>query len=100
MGLYVVSVTLNVELVGNKYSSMTGIFYGIPWALGEIFLALLAMGIRDYRWYQTVLAAPMVVMIGISFFIPESPRWLISKKKYKEAQDIITKAANFNKVSI
>ena len=79
---------------------MTGIFYQVPWALGEIVLGLLAMGVRDYRWYQTLLAAPMVIMLGIMYFIPESPRWLIRKKKYKEAQDIITKAAKFNGVSL
>ena len=98
MGLFLVSITLNLELVGNKFATMTGIFFEVPWALGEIVLGLLAMGIRDYRWYQTVLAAPMVLMLGVFYFIPESPRWLIRKKKYKEAREIINKAAEFNQV--
>ena len=98
MGLFLVAITLNLELVGNKYATMTGIFFEIPWALGEIVLGVLAMGIRDYRWYQTVLAAPMIVMLGVFYFIPESPRWLIRKKKYKEAREVINQAAKFNKV--
>ncbi|KAJ8312983.1 hypothetical protein KUTeg_010356 [Tegillarca granosa] len=33
-------------------------------------------------------------------FVPESPRWLISKGKYKEAEEIIQKAARVNRVDI
>ena len=100
IGVFAVPFTLLIELVGNKYKTLSGIFFEIPWAIGEISLGLLAMGIRDYRWYQTALTIPCVIMLGVLYFIPESPRWLIQKKKYKEAQMVIQKAADFNQVRI
>ena len=57
------------------------------------------MGIRDYQWFQTALAIPAAVMLLLYFVIPESPRWLIEKKRYKEARKVVERAAKFNKVS-
>ena len=70
----------------------------MPYALGEVLIGLAALGIRDYRWFQTALAIPCILMLGLYFIIPESPRWLISKKRYKEAREVIERAAKFNKV--
>ena len=97
-GVFAIPFTLSVELVGNKYKTIVGALYQVPFALGEILIGLAAMGIRDYRWFQTVLAIPCILMLGLYFIIPESPRWLITKKRYKEAQEIIESAAKFNKV--
>jgi OCT family organic cation transporter-like MFS transporter 4/5 len=77
---------------------MAGLLFQVPFALGEILIGLAAMAIRDYRWFQTALAIPCIVMLGLYIIIPESPRWLISKKRYKEAKQVIESAAKFNKV--
>ena len=98
IGVFAIPFTLNVELVGNKYKTIAGLLYQTPFALGEIVIGLIAIGVRDYRWFQTALAIPCVAMLGLYFIIPESPRWLIKKGKYKEAQKIIKSAAKFNKV--
>ena len=98
MGVFAIPFTLNVELVGLKYKTIVGLLFQVPFAIGEILIGLCAMYVRDYRWFQTALAIPHAVMLLLFFIIPESPRWLIQKKKYKEARKVIESAAKFNKV--
>ena len=98
MGVFAIPFTLNVELVGLKYKTIVGLLFQVPFAIGEILIGLCAMYVRDYRWFQTALAIPHAVMLLLFFVIPESPRWLIQKKKYKEARKVIESAAKFNKV--
>ena len=98
MGVFAIPFTLNVELVGLRYRTIVGLLFQVPFAIGEIIIGLCAMGIRDYRWFQTSLAIPAAVMLLLYFIIPESPRWLIEKKRYKEARKVIESAAKFNKV--
>ena len=98
MGVFAIPFTLNVELVGLRYRTIVGLLFQVPFAIGEIIIGLCAMGIRDYRWFQTSLAIPAAVMLLLYFIIPESPRWLIEKKRHKEARKVIESAAKFNKV--
>ena len=100
IGVFAIPFTLNVEIMGDKYKTIVGLLYQVPFAIGEVLIGLAAIWIRDYRWFQTALAIPCFIMLGLYFVIPESPRWLISKKKYKEARKVIEKAAKFNNVSI
>ena len=38
--------------------------------------------------------------MSLSRLVPESPRWLISKERYKEAHGIIKRAADVNGVTL
>ena len=94
-----VPFNLSIELVGNKYKTAIGLLFHIPYAIGQVLLSLVAIGVRDYKMYQILLSLFCFVLLGVYFLIPESPRWLIAKRKYKKAKNIINAAAKFNKVS-
>ena len=78
---------LSVELVGNKRKTFIGNIIGVPFAIGESILGLVAMaGIKDWMTFQIVISAPFFLLLLLYFILPESPRWfLVGICKYKPA---------------
>ena len=74
------------------------VFVGMGWPTGEMILALEAYLIRDHITLQLVSHAPMFLVIAVIYLcIPESTRWLISKKMYETATKQVLKIAETNK---
>ena len=71
------------------------------WPIGEMILALEAYLIRDHITLQLVSHAPMFLVILVIYFcVPESTRWLISKKMYDTATKQVSKIAKTNKTTV
>lgn len=83
-------VGLNRRVLGGNIISMM-------FALGQVFLALVAWGIPEWRTLTQVLYAPSLLFVVYIFFIEESVRWLLSKGRKKDAARIIFKVAATNK---
>ena len=89
---------LSIELVGPKKKTMIGILIQAPFAIGEVIVSFTAWMIRDWITFQTVVSAPLFLLLLLYFVIPESPRWLIATGRLTEAKDILEKASRKNKV--
>ena len=67
------------------------------WTVGELYVIFAAyMLLPDYGWRGLVFSSAAPVTIGalLTFWIlPESPRWLITQGRYKEAEDIVRQCA-------
>jgi sugar porter (SP) family MFS transporter len=71
------------------------IVFGILIAfLSNYFLAG-AGGANDWRWMLGVLAVPATIYSAMVFFVPESPRWLITKKN-----DLAAAATALNEIGV
>ncbi|XP_024430913.2 solute carrier family 22 member 4 isoform X1 [Desmodus rotundus] len=98
---YVVAFILGTEILGKSVRiifSTLGVC--IFFALGYMLLPLFAYFIRDWRMLLLALTVPGLLCIPLWWFIPESPRWLISQGRFGEAEAIIQKAAKMNSIAV
>ena len=61
------------------------IVFGILLAFISNYLLKGVGGINDWRWMLGILAIPSVIYTLLVFYVPESPRWLITKKNDVDA---------------
>ncbi|CAF2552432.1 unnamed protein product [Rotaria sp. Silwood2] len=67
--------------------------------IGQLILLVFAYMIRTWRLLHTALAILSIPFLFFYFILPESPRWLISKGYYDEAEKILRRIAETNKNS-
>ncbi|XP_055893424.1 organic cation transporter protein-like [Biomphalaria glabrata] len=94
-GCLVVNFVLPLEFVTPQWRTFCGCV-GF-WAVGLMTLALWAFLVRDWRHLDLAMSSTGVVLLPLWWLIDESPRWLLSRGHLKEAQEIISKMAKFNK---
>ena len=74
------------------------------WTFGTIFvtgLAWLILSSSGWRTLIYVTAAPVTLSCIISYFyLPESPRWLLTKGRVKEAETVLKNIATVNNVKL
>ncbi|XP_071113439.1 organic cation transporter protein-like [Haliotis cracherodii] len=99
-GLFMSAFVIGVELVGPSKRVIAGIVIELFWCLGLFILGAVAYGIRNWQHLQLVLSVPSVLLLFMWWFIPESPRWLLSRGRDAEAEQIIRKAAEVNGVDL
>lgn len=85
------------ELVGPKYRVVAGATISTLFALGQVFLGLIAWGVPAWRPLTQILYAPQLLVITYFWILSESVRWLMSKGRYEESEHILQKVANTNK---
>ena len=73
------------------------------WAVGTILasvLALFMMPQLGWRWLLGVAAFPVAVSFLLVLWLPESPRWLVQRKRFDEASAILLDVARQNRVTL
>ncbi|KAH8695791.1 hexose transporter-like protein [Phaeosphaeriaceae sp. PMI808] len=73
--------------------SMFNAFFGVGSVLGAGIVVRTILIPSDWSWRLPSLlqAMPSVIQICFAFFVPESPRWLVSKDRSEEALEILIK---------
>uniref|UniRef100_A0A914QUF7 Major facilitator superfamily (MFS) profile domain-containing protein n=1 Tax=Panagrolaimus davidi TaxID=227884 RepID=A0A914QUF7_9BILA len=95
-GIFVIAVVIGVELIGPKYRQLSSVLASIFWSCGQIILGILAYNVRDYRFLHACIAFPALLFVSYWWLIPESSRWLVAHKRYKEADQVLRKASKIN----
>ncbi|XP_077984338.1 organic cation transporter protein-like isoform X2 [Glandiceps talaboti] len=97
---YLGGFILVLELVGPSKRTMVGMVVPMFYGVGYMLLSLFAYFFREWWKLQLAIIIPNALLLVYWFVIPESPRWLLSMGKEKEAKKIIKKIAKINKVTL
>ncbi|XP_075536191.1 solute carrier family 22 member 6-B-like isoform X1 [Dermacentor variabilis] len=92
------SLTLYVESIGPSYRGRSMVAYGIFWGVGIVVLAGLAAVVPGWKAQLAVFATMYALPLLLWRYIVESPKWLLTVGKYKEAEEAIRKITKINNV--
>jgi hypothetical protein len=96
MGAYGMVFLLLMELTTSSHTSLAGNLALVTYTFGEIVATIFAYIARDWltlKWYNS---AYFSLIIPYLYFVPESPYWLFSQKKYSQLEACLRKIATTN----
>ncbi|XP_032516749.2 LOW QUALITY PROTEIN: organic cation transporter protein-like [Danaus plexippus] len=99
-GIYSSAYIYGAELVGPNYRVSATTVIGLLFSVGLVLLGMLAWVIQQWRILLMVLYIPPFLLISYYWLLPESVRWLISKKKFLDARKVLENVARINKTKI
>lgn len=89
--------TLLMEYCSPSKRTMAGMAFELMWAIGLIFLGVVAYVVRDWRNLQLYLAIPTIITILWAWLIPESMHWLYTNHREHIAFKVCVQTAKYNK---
>nr|XP_016846305.1 PREDICTED: solute carrier family 22 member 7-like [Anolis carolinensis] len=95
-GMSIISLILAVEWTDIKHRTFCGTISGMAWSLGYMLLALVAYLIRTWQWLVLAVTCPCLLSIAVWWWLPESARWLLTKKEVETAHGYLSKCAKVN----
>ncbi|KAM6281340.1 solute carrier family 22 member 13-like [Porphyrio hochstetteri] len=99
-GILMTSLALGTEWVGVSSRPKTVLICHCFVAIGQVILAGLSYGIRNWRLLEIAGSAPLFGLFFYFWVLPESARWLVTKGRIEEAKAALQKAASINKRTI
>lgn len=97
--IYQVPYTIGVEILPARFRSRFSAALTFAYASGGIGVAGLAYLVRSWRPLLQIGIAPFAFFFVFWFFMPHSPRWLISRGQLKNAQQQLRLMAKVNGVT-
>lgn len=86
-----------IELVRPEKRTRVGILCTGCYTLGTIILAGLAYIVPKWRELSLLCSMPELLLLGVWWIVPESPRWLLAKNKSVEIKEFLRFTAKINR---
>ncbi|XP_032548586.1 solute carrier family 22 member 13-like isoform X2 [Chiroxiphia lanceolata] len=99
-GITMTTLSLATEWIGVSSRPKAVLTSHCCFAIGQMILAGLSYGIRNWRLLEIAGSAPILVVFFYIGVLPESARWLVTKGRIEEAKKLLQKAAATNKRSL
>ncbi|XP_049993649.1 organic anion transporter 3 [Alexandromys fortis] len=95
-GISLSTVILNVEWVPTSVRAISSTSIGYCYTIGQFILSGLAYVIPQWRWLQLAVSVPFFIFSLLSWWVPESIRWLVLSGKFSKALKTLQRVATFN----
>lgn len=90
------SYLIMIEWVGPKWRMHVSTLGGVGWLIGYCSLPWISLYFLHFRHMQLFTCFYEIICVIWLLRIPESPRWLLTHRRFNEAYDVLLKAAKFN----
>ena len=87
-----------VEFTSGVWRAKSTHWFGeIPWQLGHLSLGLLVYLIPNMKHLELFIGCFNLMFLPLWYFMPESPRWLLSNGRKEEAIKVLKLVCKWNK---
>ncbi|KAH0568650.1 organic cation transporter protein-like [Cotesia glomerata] len=97
--MYSCAYTILSEVTKNKKKNLFGAIIDSMFSIGTLLLIGIAYFLTNWRYLQLALSFFTLITIILVWFLPESPRWLLSQSRHEEAQKIVEKYSKTSKTT-
>ncbi|VDL89852.1 unnamed protein product [Schistocephalus solidus] len=88
---------LITEITTAKYRSLiSAVSSIIQMSFQRIFLAVVALYVTNWRWLNASLVLTNSLIFILFFILPESPKWLVARARYRDAGDVLYRGYRMN----
>lgn len=98
-----ISFSLLMEFLPSTHRGRIGMGLALFWSLGAIFEAAVAMSVLPRFGWRALIAVstlPLALVLLLSFFLSESPRWLLSKGRVDDAMRSLGRVSRVNGIPL
>jgi len=94
--LFQIPFILCQEVMGPAYRTAAGMMLCMFFAVALMILAGLSYLFNSWFSLACITSFPFIALFSYWFFVPESPRWLLSTGRIDEAEVVVQKIAKWN----
>ncbi|GFR98005.1 organic cation transporter protein-like [Elysia marginata] len=98
--LYLSIYVLGIEFMTIQQRALLSMVTSVIFRFSDLYMALMAYLLRDWQYLLLAIAWPSVFAVALCWFMPESPRWLITKNKIGKAEREVQRIAKMNGRSV